>query len=95
MTFLSYFEILHFRVVNAMAAFWATFGISLAIFILTLGHTVGRAVASDTRGPTRVRIQLSAIVILNVYLLLTVEKTKIKRPGLSHFLKMWPNRQKR
>ena len=30
----------HFRVKTAMATFWATFGITLAIFILTSGHTV-------------------------------------------------------
>ena len=30
----------HFRLKTAMATFWATFGITLAIFILTSGHTV-------------------------------------------------------
>ena len=50
-------------------------------------RSISRAVASDTRGPL-FEFSLGKI-LLQRYLLLTVEKTKIKkkRPGMAQFLK--------
>ena len=52
--------------------------------------SVGRAVASDTRGPQfESSLRQTFIYILNICLLSTIEKTKIKkkRPGMAHFYK--------
>ena len=38
-SFLSCFEKKNFRVNTAMATFWATFGITLATFVIISGHT--------------------------------------------------------
>ena len=53
--------------------------------------SVGRAVASDSRGP-QVRIQSSTKNILNIFVVNCIEKAKIKkkRPGLAHFVKKDP-----
>ena len=53
--------------------------------------SVGRAVASDTRGPWFVSSHRQTFYIEHLFIVKYIEKTKIKEkgPGMAHFWKKW------